>query len=304
VERELSYLKRKRVSHTAMRNALARASESKKPENERLFLDPFADKLLNFRYRCVLSLLILPVIGDGIFALREKKFPGMIGDFLCRTRYIDDLVRSALDEGFEQMVFLGSGLDSRPYRIAGMNRICVYELDHPETQKWKVNRLERILGKIPPRVVFAPTDFNRMELERILAEANFNGKHKTFIVLEGLTQYLKAESVDSIFRYLSKTVTSGFRVVFSYVHRGIIEGKPEFENTGNLMFHLKRLGEPWIFGMVPDEVASYLDKFGLELVEHLDASKIKKRYLKPLGRQMNVFAGEYVALAEKRSNGF
>jgi O-methyltransferase involved in polyketide biosynthesis len=118
--------------------------------------------------------------------------------------------------------------------------------------------------------------------------------------MEGVTQYLEAAAVENIFRYLSKTVASGSRVVFSYVHRGIIEGDPEFEDSMNLMVYLKRLGETWEFGMGPDEILSFLDGFGLEIVEHLDASKIEKRYLEPLGRQMNVFPGEYVVLAEKR----
>ena len=37
---------------------------------------------------------------------------------------------------------------------------------------------------------------------------------------------------------------------------------------------------------------------GLELIEDVGASEYQARYLDPIGRQMNVFKGERVALAQ------
>jgi hypothetical protein len=52
-----------------------------------------------------------------------------------------------------------------------------------------------------------------------------------------------------------------------------------------------------IFGLDQAELASYLSERGLKLVEDVGAADYQKLYLKPLGREMNVFGGERAAFA-------
>ena len=55
---------------------------------------------------------------------------------------------------------------------------------------------------------------------------------------------------------------------------------------------------PWIFGLDPADLAEYLAARGLTLVDHAGASEYWARYLDPLGRQMSVYTGERMALAQ------
>ncbi|NIQ51934.1 MAG: SAM-dependent methyltransferase, partial [Gammaproteobacteria bacterium] len=62
-------------------------------------------------------------------ARRERELPGVIGSLLCRTRYIDDALREALEAGARQVVVLGAGFDTRAYRLDGMDAAAVFEVD-------------------------------------------------------------------------------------------------------------------------------------------------------------------------------
>jgi O-methyltransferase involved in polyketide biosynthesis len=90
----------------------------------------------------------------------------------------------------------------------------------------------------------------------------------------------------------------GGRIAFTYVHRGLIDGSIQMEGTENLLSELQRSGEPWRFGIDPAELSEYLDVHGFRLIEDVGAADYRERYLDPLGREMNLFEGERVAVAE------
>ena len=79
----------------------------------------------------------LPGLRNLVLTLRENRMPGSLGGFLCRGRYIDDVLKKLLVEGLDQVVLLGAGFDSRAYRIAGIEQVHVYEVDLPEARKLK-----------------------------------------------------------------------------------------------------------------------------------------------------------------------
>ena len=201
----------------------------------------------------------------------------------------------------DQVVILGAGLDSRAYRISGIEGPRVFEVDHPATQAWKQKRLKKVLGRLPPNVTFVPIDFDRQELGNGLAEAGFRAGIKTFFIWEGVTQYITAEAVDATFRYVSCAAAAGSQIVFTYIHRGIINGSVRPAGTEEIMSKTQRCGEPWAFGINPAELAQYLAARGFALVEDVGASEYRARYLEPLGRKMNIFEGEKTVLADIRS---
>ena len=282
------------VSQTALGVAIARALESYRPQNERLFDDPLARGFVN---RGILALLRLPIIGCALLAMRERQFPGIMGHLLCRTRFIDDALRDALAKGIDQVVILGAGFDTRPYRIRGLDAISVFEVDHPATQALKQDRLKRMLGALPPHVTFVPVDFNRQQLDEEMAAAGFRTGARTFLIWEGVTQYITAEAADATLRYVSHAASTGSEIIFTYIHRGIIDGSVTVAGGRRLLARLERVGEPWIFGIDPAELGQYLAARDLRLVQDVGAAEYRASYLEPLGRRMNLFEGERVAHA-------
>ena len=290
-------MKQGAVSQTAIGTAAGRAVESRRRKTDRLFRDPFAIRLLPPVLRAIVRLLTLPGLGAWLLAKRDRRLPGIMGNLLCRTRHIDDATEDAIRDGVDQVVILGAGLDSRPCRIPGMTQCRVFEVDHPTTQAWKRKRLSQILGALPPHVTFVPVDFNRQALDTELDRAGFQPATNTFFIWEGVTQYITADAVDATFRFVSEAAAPGSRIVFTYIHRGIIDGAIHVDGSEEILSETQRRGEPWEFGIIPEELASHLAARKLTLVEDAGAAEYRCRYLEPVGRKMTLFEGERTALA-------
>ncbi len=83
---------------------------------------------------------------------------GIYGAWICRTRFIDDTVQSALSHGIGQVMILGTGFDTRPYRLAAIARVKVFEADLPSVQEDKKKKLQKHFGCLPEHVTFFPID--------------------------------------------------------------------------------------------------------------------------------------------------
>jgi methyltransferase (TIGR00027 family) len=285
------------ASKTALGTAIGRALEWYRSDKDRLFEDPFARAFLTPGYRLMLDLLRLPGIGPALLAMRERQIPGIMGNLFCRTRFIDDALRNALEKGLDQVVILGAGLDSRAYRMPAVDQTRSFEVDHPPTSALKQTRVKRVLGTIPAHISFVPIDFDRQNLDTEMAAADFRTGAQTLFIWEGVTQYITAEAVDATFRYVSRAAAAGSGIVFTYIKRGIIDGSIDFKGKQSLFSYLKRYGVPWVFGIDPAELSRYLAERGFALIEQVGAPEYQKRYLDHLDRQMNIFESELTVVA-------
>jgi methyltransferase (TIGR00027 family) len=283
------------IIRSALGPASIRAFELYHPN--RLFEDRYALDFLPLFWRVILEIMRLPILGTTILGLRERQFPGIIGNLLCRTRFIDDMLSAVLKEGLDQVVILGAGFDSRAYRIPNIDKTHVFEVDHPATQARKKERLQQLLGNIPPYVTFVPIDFDKEKLEDVMTTAGFRTGAKTFFIWEGVTQYITTEAVDATFRYIIHFAGMGSGIIFTYIQLAIVEGSVRSKVDQKVVAFAKRMGMPWIFGIEPAQVDQFLTDRELELVEHVGASNYQALYLDLMGRQLNIFEGERVVLA-------
>jgi methyltransferase (TIGR00027 family) len=278
-----------------MNLAFLRALESYRSKKNRLFEDQFARGFLKFSWRALLALMRLPGVESLFIALGERQAPGVWGGLLCRIRYMDDTLRDALKEGLDQVVILGAGSDTRAIRIPGIDTVHVFEVDHPAPQAWKKKCLTKMLGVLPSHISFVPMDFDQQSLEDEMAAAGFKTGARTFVISEGVTQYITEKANDAIFQYVSKTAP-GSRIVFSYVHGGIIDGS--FKEAEKWKSFIQSEGLSWVFGIDPGELEQYLSKRGFSLLDHVGGSDYQERYLNPLGRHLAIMEIERIALAE------
>ena len=133
------------------------------------------------------------------------------------TKHIDGILTTAAASGFEQMVILGAGLDSRAQRIPGMENASVYEIDSPAIQLWKRQRLRVLLGHPAPNVTLVPIDFKHEELSKAMAHTDFDRDADTFFIWEGVSQYMLPRAVDATFHYVVNATRGESRLVFTYI---------------------------------------------------------------------------------------
>lgn len=270
-------MRRGQSSRTAEYMALFRAIESARPPGRRLFHDPYAKHFLRPRLRLLVGLNRIPLIGSAIRRYADDRWPGVRSSGVGRTCFIDERLRAALDQGVDQIVILGAGFDCRALRTAGIEKHIVFEVDHPDTSAMKRRRLKRFAPS-PRHVRYVATDFNEQQLARDLIAAGYENTATTFFIWEGVTNYLSEDAVNGTFRWIS-TAAAGSEVVFTYIHKDCIDKPESFEGTDNIRETLDRAGEPWTFGIHPDELTAFLNARGFELIQDLGANDYRARYL-------------------------
>lgn len=284
------------ASRTAEHNALFRALEASLPESRRLFDDPLARAFLTWPLSLVTRLAGVPGFRDFAPWYIDRRWPGVRTSVVARTRLIDDTIADALREPLEQFVVLGAGFDTRAYRIPGLRNLLVFEVDHPDTQATKQAALRRALPAPPENVRFVACDFTRGDLESDMNAAGFREAARTFILWEGVTNYLSEEAVDTTLRWCSRAAPQSL-VLFTYVHKALFSDPTTFVGTKQLFAYLGKVGERFTFGIDPSELAGFLSRRGLSLASDVGAAEYRERYYHEAARRMRGHEFYRVALA-------
>jgi methyltransferase (TIGR00027 family) len=261
------------VSRTAEFMAFFRALETLRPPGERLFEDGFAARCLGPALRSVLAAARVPALRRAVVRLVDAGWPGARSSGVARTRWIDDALRASLAGGCRQVVVLGAGFDARAWRLPELRAVPVFELDRAATQAAKRERL----GAPPANVRFVAGDLGAPYAGGRLRAAGFDPAVPTFFLFEGVTNYLDAASVDATLRFVAASAAPGSALVFTYVHRGVLDGSVAFAGTERLHRTLARSGESWTFGLDPAALAGWLAERGLALVSDCGAREMRER---------------------------
>jgi len=285
-----------RASRTAEQNALFRALESALPARKRLFNDPLARSFITWPLSLVARLGVMPGLREMVPWLIDSRWPGVRSSVVARTRLIDDALATSLGGQIDQLVILGAGFDSRAYRLPCLHGATVFEVDHPDTQTAKRKVLECILSVPPKHVRFVAIDFDRQNLESVMAAAGYRESARTFILWEGVTNYLTEAAVDTTLRWCSRAA-AGSLLLFTYVHRDVLTRPSEYIGTKNLFASLARAGERLTFGIEPSQLPEFLATRGLSLESDVGAAEYRARYFKDAARKMRGHEFYRVALA-------
>jgi len=286
------------LSSTAYGVASLRAVENLLPEDERLFNDPYSEKLLPPIYKFFVMIMRPPILWNLLMNMREKSTPGVVGGILCRSLYIDDLLIKAIKEGIGAVVNLGAGADSRAFRIPGIENIQYFELDSPEVLKVKRSNINKKIGELPSNLSLVPIDFNSQDLGEELKKAGYDLSFKTFFIWEGVTQYISKEAIDNTLKYVAQAAT-GSKIVFTYVLESFINGSYIPDGLNSLYkTMLKKKNPLWFCGFEPGEMHEYLSEYSLYLIEDVGHEEYLERYMKPKGRDLTVMEIERTVLAK------
>jgi methyltransferase (TIGR00027 family) len=226
----------------------------------------------------------------------EKSAPGIWGGLMCRKRYIDEKLIESIDH-IDAVVDLGAGFDTRAYRLPALANMPVWEVDQPENIGPKQARLRKLLGEVPTHVKLVPIDFDREELEAVLATYGYSAEMRTFFILEAVTQYLTETAIRTTFDFLARAAR-GSRLAFTYVRKDFLDGQIMYGQEHLYKQYVLR-DKVWIFGMHPEGVVNFLELYGWRVIEHLGYEELAERYVKPTGRELASTPIERMVYAEK-----
>lgn len=287
-----------KVGSTSINPGVAmRTLEMYYPKEERLLEDTYAGKMLPSMYGLSMNIMKIPKLRDRIIGKREKQFPGMLGGFLCRTLYIDDILKESIKNGIKTVINLGAGFDTRPLRIPEAERVRFFEVDEPGIQEEKKKKLFKIDKALPSHVTFVPMDFSTQSLEDELQVAGFSNEVQTLFIWEGVTQYLSREAVENTLKFMGASL-KGSRVVSTYVLQGFLDDPSSFSSLTGIMNTMRKQGIKWVSGFYPEKISEDLARFNLKLIEDLGAREHLDRYIRPAGRNLQVWDIERCVLAE------
>jgi methyltransferase (TIGR00027 family) len=275
-------------SLTALITAFARSFHSR-VDRDKIFDDFLAPQLFTDEEHAFLSqnLAAMLQVLDPAFAATHPSLDialahviqSMNGPItLSRSRYSEDLLLEAIREGVQQVVILGAGLDTFAFRHSELlDRIRVFEIDHPATQADKLQRIARAGWVKPPQLHFVPVDFATGTLEASLGQSPYDRARSTFFSWLGVIYYLEHEAVMGTFQQLAGLAPRESRIVFDYLDaEAFTAGAPEeLQLTQRVV---KRLGEPMKTGFDPKELGTILIGRGWRLVEDLSPAAIEERF--------------------------
>jgi methyltransferase (TIGR00027 family) len=107
-----------------------------------------------------------------------------------------------------------------------------------------------------------PVDFAVDDLVAALRSAGFDSADRAVFVWEGVTNYLTAESVGETLASIRALAAAESCLVLTYVdRRALVEPSP-FPEARRWVKGVARAGEPWTFGLLPDEAANFFAERG------------------------------------------
>jgi methyltransferase (TIGR00027 family) len=258
------------------------------------------------RVRPTLATVVkVPLLRRCAARLAERYLPGSYWFELARVAHMDEVLKRELADGAEQVVILGAGFDTRPYRFRSeLSQALTFEVDQPDLAAVKRQRVKAVLGELPPNVRYVAADLNCDDLAPRLDAAGYRTGARTLVIWSGVTGYLTADAVDSILRWYVRTASPGSAIVFDYIFDEIIRGDPfSYHGARELRERVASAGEPLTFGIRSGSVGCFLRERGFELIDDVQASDLEKRHL--VGSDGRVAGRVYgfVGIAQARVSG-
>ncbi len=230
---------------------------------------------------------------------------GMTYHVALRTRALDEALRVSLAAGTKQLVLLGAGLDGRVFRMAELEGVKVYEVDHPSTQRDKCERLSKNNLHEIADIEFVPVDFEKDEVDVSLVNAGFSRSVPSFWIWEGVTAYLTREAITSTLGAVARASAPGSHMALTYARppSGIVAAsRPVVYGVARALVFagsavLGKLGESVRGFLESSTVAELAEEAGFVVRSDENAADWAKRYWP--GEPYGPFEWERIAVLER-----
>ena len=196
-----------------------------------------------------------------------------------------------------QYVICGAGMDSFSFRNSNPN-VRVFEVDHPDTQKYKKEKIVRLGWKIPENVSFVSVDFSKDDMAERLIENGFDPNLPAFFAVLGVLYYLTPSVFEGTLENISTVSGAYAEIVFDYPDETTFLPQAA-SRIRELLFITEKLGEEMRHGYSTAEIGNALNKNGFVLSIHKTPEDIQELYFSNRTDGLSAFENVHFVKAER-----
>lgn len=216
---------------------------------------------------------------------------------VARSRFIEDLIIEETFNGINQYVILGAGLDTFAQRRPDIaNKLQIFEIDQPNTQTWKQQRLIELGFGIPEGLHFVSVDFETSFWWEELLKSRFDIGKPTIVACTGVTLYLSKEAIKTTLKQISSLASGSKLAMTFYLPMELLdeEDKPlqQIAEKG-----AREAGTPFVSFFSPNEILALADEVGFKESKIIATKDLEKLYFTNRNDGLLPSSGEIFLLA-------
>ena len=274
----------KRVSITAKISAFVRDFHSDKLLSRgELYNDPLAGKMLNGEIMKIWTSIaensswFCEGCGEGcedpvLYGINRRLAPAVLAQAIW---WEQEMLRE-LKMGTRQILLLGAGLDSLPYRqTEEMKKAKIYEVDMPEMIAYKERQLEKAKITMPENVYRVGADLAENWIEPLLWQTPFAPEERSLTVIPGAAYYLPQKALDKLLAQLANITPQGSTLLFDCQLTDLGKNSETYTRQQEPAAVAEKVMKD---GMSMAELALMLERHGYLIYEDMDETQIEKRF--------------------------
>jgi len=198
---------------------------------------------------------------------------------VARARFVDDLVEEQVACGISQYVILGAGLDTFAQRKPEIaSQLQIYEIDQPDTQVWKQQRLMELGYGIPEWLHFVSVDFEAgASWWEQLTKSGFDVSQPVVVACTGVSLYLTREAILTTLRQIATLAPGSILAMTFYLPINLMNAQDrplqEIAEKG-----ARAAGTPFLSFFSPEEILALGREAGLKEVMTVSTDNLAERY--------------------------
>ena len=196
-----------------------------------------------------------------------------------------------------QYVICGAGMDSFSFRNTH-RYVRIFEIDHPDTQKYKKEKIRQLEWHIPENVTFVPVDFSKDDMAERLLENGFDPKLPAFFAVLGVLYYLTPVIFEETLKKISSISKTYTEIVFDFPDETTFSPEAPSRVT-ELVSITKKLGEEMQHGYSTAEINRLLNGNGFVPCVHKTPEDIQKIFFSNRTDGLSAFENVHFVKAGK-----
>lgn len=216
---------------------------------------------------------------------------------VARARFVEDLLAEKVKQGVAQYVLLGAGIDTFAQRNPTVaSRLKIFEIDRPEPQEWKRQRLKETGYGLPPNLKFVAVNFENQKWWDQLLNSGFDESKPALIASTGVSMYLTLQANQSTLQQLAQLPT-GSAFVMSFLRPLELIDKQDQAMTERAIKGAAASGTPFVSFFAPADLIKMAQSAGFKDAQHISKEMLIDRYFKNRKDGLQPSNGEELLLA-------